>query len=392
MTLAAVPQPDRLRTPRRGSDASGHRSTFGTHCHTDGIPPTVGYRVPPVAPRLTVHAPNGRRVRRPHAAPWHVGAAVYRCPMTISDEVPGEIPSSSIAAMKAGLATMGLPDLDVVVTDDFVATVQERTEDGDYHDDRNGGSVAARTVTTSVGEVVVVANWKILSTLTDAEVEWVLAHEAGHASIDARGEDAWGDVGARFPGHYWNVQVAYSAAVAIDEYRCEAAVYEAGYQLEHGRDDEGLADDLFGLNRRLVIADHEYQTHLDVARLREDVLREVVFHLRYMGTVAARHLHHDPIDPTRLNRYAQENWETLVAPTWERFVALYRAVPDAFTQWPSPAATDASVAVVDLAHDLTLSFGFEATEDAFWIRMTAPERGARRDRANGEADLLGLNA
>jgi hypothetical protein len=190
MTLAAVPQPDRLRTPRRGSDASGHRSTFGTHCHTDGIPPTVGYRVPPVAPRLTVHAPNGRRVRRPHAAPWHVGAAVYRCPMTISDEVPGEIPSSSIAAMKAGLATMGLPDLDVVVTDDFVATVQERTEDGDYHDDRNGGSVAARTVTTSVGEVVVVANWKILSTLTDAEVEWVLAHEAGHASIDARGEDA----------------------------------------------------------------------------------------------------------------------------------------------------------------------------------------------------------
>jgi hypothetical protein len=90
------------------------------------IPPTVGYRVPPVAPRLTVHTPNGRCVRRPHAAPWHVGAAVYRCPMTISDEVPGGIPSSSIAAMKAGLATMGLPDLDVVVTDDFVATVQER--------------------------------------------------------------------------------------------------------------------------------------------------------------------------------------------------------------------------------------------------------------------------
>lgn len=286
---------------------------------------------------------------------------------------------------------MGLPDLDVLVSDDFVAAVRNHTDDGKYHDDRNGGSVAARTVTTSGGGVVVVGNWKTLSTLTDAEVERVFAHEAGHASIVVRGEDAWDKVGALFPRHYWNFQLGYGASVAVDEYRCEAAVYRAGYPVEGGRDDEGLADDLFGLNLQLLAADHEYQSHLDVTRLRDDVLRTVVFHLRYMGTIAARHLHHDPVDPASLNRYARKNWETLVGPTWERFVGLYRALPDAFTPWSSPAAMDASVALVDLAHDLTLCFGFEATEDAFWIRMTDSARQARLDRANGEADLLGLD-
>lgn len=311
--------------------------------------------------------------------------------MTISDEVQGGIPTSSIAAMNAGLAVMGLPNLNVVVTDDFVATVRGRTADTTYDDDRNGGTVAARTVTTSVGDVVVVANWEALSTLTDAEVERVLAHEAGHASIDSRGEDAWSDIGGRFPDHYWNLQVGYGAAAAIDEYRCEAAVYEAGYRLERGRDDDGLADELFGLNLGLLAADHEYQAHLDVARLRDDVLRVVVFHVRYMGTVAARHLHHDPVDPIGLNAYARENWETLVAPTWERFVDLYRTIPKASATWPRPAATDTSVTMVGFALDLTLSFGFEATENEFRIRMTGRDRQARLDRANAEADLLGLN-
>lgn len=339
-------------------------------------------------------SPNGRRAPDAPSAPRtrYVGAAAYCRPVTISDKVRGGIPLSSVAAMKAGLATMGASDLDVVVTDDFVATVRHLTGDGLYHDDRNGGGVAARTVTASGGEVAVVANWELLSTLTGAEVERVLAHEAGHASINARGEDAWSEVGACFPMHYWDSQVGYAAVVAVDEFRCEAGVYRAGYQCGPGRNYEGLSDELFQLNLQLLAADHEYQTHLDVARLRDDVLRTVVFHLRYMATVAARHLHHDHIDPTRLNRHARENWESLVAPTWERFVALYGAVPDAFTPWPSPAAIDASVAVVGLAHDLTLSFGFEVTEDAFWIRMTGPERRARVDRANGEADLLRRDA
>lgn len=198
------------------------------------------------------------------------------------------------------------------------------------------------------------------------------------------------DVGPRFTAHYSNFQVGYG--VAVDEYRCEATVYLASYRLECSRDDEGLADDLFGLNLQLLAADHEYQAHLDVARLRDEFLHAMVFHIRYMGTVPARHLLRDPIDPTRLNRYARENWEKLVAPTWESFVALYRAVPDAFMPWPSPAAKEVSVAVVDLVHELTLSFGFEATEEAFWIRLTDSERQARLVRANAEADLLRLNA
>jgi hypothetical protein len=53
-----------------------------------------------------------------------------------------------------------------------------------YHDHRNGGSVVALRVTTSVGKVVVIANWGAACALTDAEVKWVLAHDAGHASID----------------------------------------------------------------------------------------------------------------------------------------------------------------------------------------------------------------
>ena len=38
------------------------------------------------------------------------------------------------------------------------------TEDGDYHhDNRNGGSLAARKVTVSSRDVIVVAHWEALS-------------------------------------------------------------------------------------------------------------------------------------------------------------------------------------------------------------------------------------
>ena len=41
---------------------------------------------------------------------------------------------------------------------------------------------------------------------------------------------------------------------------------------------------------------------------------------------------------------------------------------------------------------LMTSFGYEATEDSIWIRMSAHDRQVRLDRANAEADLLGLSS
>lgn len=308
----------------------------------------------------------------------------------ITDEVPGGAPAATRAALQAGLARMGMPGLEIVATDDFVATVRRLTGEAAYHDDRNGGDVAARTVGVSGGGSVVVANAGVLSRLSDLQVERVAAHEAGHASIESRGESPWDQVGGGFPDHYWNFQVAYGAAVAVDEFRCEASAYRAGYPTGEGRADDDVASDLFGLNLQLLEAAHEYQEHLDVARLREDALKVVLFHLRQMGTVAARHLHGDPFDPTVLNQFARANWEVLVAPTWGRFLDVYKKVPEAFSSWPNPASADAALELVGVARDLVLSFGYEATEYEFWIRMTDPDRQARLDRANGEADLLGI--
>ena len=294
--------------------------------------------------------------------------------------------------MTAGLARMESSDVDVVVTEDFVKAVRDITADPDYHDDRNGGRVAARTVHAKDGESIVVANWEVLAGLTDVEVERVLAHEAGHASIESRDESPWSRISSRFADNWWNRQVAYGAALAIDEFRCEAAVYAAGYPTGPGLADEDVADDLFGLNVQLLGADHEYQSHLDVESLRDDVLKTVVFHLRYMGKVAARYLHGVPVEPAAMNEFARANWEALVEPTWSRFLGIYRNVPMAFTPWAGTAPTDAAVTLVSVAADLMTSFGYEATEDSFWIRMSAPDRQVRLDRANAEADLLGFSS
>ena len=294
--------------------------------------------------------------------------------------------------MTAGLARMESSNVDVVVTADFVEAIRDVTADADYHDDRNGGQVAARTVPTKGGGSIVVANWQVLADLTDAEVERVLAHEAGHASIESRGESPWSRVSSRFADHWWNRQVAHGAAVAIDEFRCEAAVYAAGYPPGPGLSDEDVADDLFGLNVQLLGADHQYRSHLDVERLRDDVLKTVVFHLRYMGKVAARYLYGEPVEPSAMNTFARANWEAFVEPTWSRFLDVYRTVPQAFTPWAGAAPTDAAVALVRVVASLMTSFGYEATEDSFWIRMSAHDRQVRLDRANGEADLLDLNS
>lgn len=310
----------------------------------------------------------------------------YGCPVAIIDKVPGGLPAGIAARMTAGLTRMGLHDVPVIATTRFVPTVQHLTSNDEYHDDRNGGSVAARTVTTTDGEIVIVANWEVMATLTGAEVERIFAHEAGHVSIDGRGEGSTERIADLIPDHYWDFQVAHGVAIALDEYRCEAAAYRAGYPVEEGRDDDGLTDDLFGLNVQLLHADHEYQTHRDVAQLRDDVLRVVIFHIRYMATIVARHLHNTPVDPFRLNQHARKNWEVLIAPTWERFVAFYRDVPEAFDPWPAPADAEAAVAVVGLVRDLTESFGYEAGRETFWIRATRVEWQDRLDRANREAD------
>lgn len=303
--------------------------------------------------------------------------------------MPGKIPHTSVAAMTAGLTRMGSPSVDVVVAEDFVKAVRDITADAGYHDDRDGGLVAARTVTAVGGNSVVVANWPVLTEMTDAEVERVLAHEAGHVSIDSRTESPWGHDHKQFAGHWWNQQLAYAAALAVDEYRCEAAVYAAGYPTGMDVADADVADDLFSLNIALLHADDEYQSHEDVARLRLDVLKTVAFHVQFMGKMAARCLHLDPIDPSGMNKFARANWEAFVEPTWTRFLDVYRAIPQATSPWAHPAPTDAVVELVSGIASLVTSFGYEATENEFFDRLSDEDVQARLDRANAEADLLG---
>ena len=111
-----------------------------------------------------------------------------------------------------------------------------------------------------------------------------------------------------------------------------------------------------------------------------------------MGKVAARYLHGVPVEPAAMNKFARASWEAFVEPTWSRFLDVYRTVPMAFTPWAGTAPTDAAVGLVSLVVKLMTSFGYEATEDSIWIRMSAHDRQVRLDRANAEADLLGLSS
>src|SRR3954471_3417406 len=97
------------------------------------------------------------------------------------------IKPTCLDAMQRGVRAMGAPDVEVIVTDDFDATVRDLLGSRTYSSDRGTGTVGAKTFNTPAGPVIVV-NSLTVQDLDDAVVERLLVHESGHVLINSRGE------------------------------------------------------------------------------------------------------------------------------------------------------------------------------------------------------------
>jgi hypothetical protein len=310
--------------------------------------------------------------------------------VAIEVDVVGGVPGWALAAMEAGLSRVGAGGTDVVVTSNFAAVVQARSGEP-YDATRIGGEVGARALNLGDARVVVV-NWPVVSDpeveYGPAELERLLAHEAAHTVHYSRGEGATvGDW--EFPGNMWDSYMIYAARIAIDEYRSEATVYQAGYPVEFSRSDAGIVDWLFGLNRALWESVEECFEHLDVERLRNEVLTQLMAAVRFMGCTIARHLHYAPIDPTEFNVYAQANWADYIEPTWDDFVEFYAAIPPADRPFPAADADAAASKALQLLVGFTHSCGFAAGgADPFEILAGAVDFVARSARIDAEGYLV----
>ena len=127
------------------------------------------------------------------------------------------MPADWADAMALGLASMHADNARIVVTVNFVATVTELTGNPSYTAERGTGVVAARTVTGPGGSVVFV-NYNELSSRPPADIQRLLAHEAGHILIDARRSEA-----------DWQWWLKCLGAQAIVEFRIERSLTDLGY-------------------------------------------------------------------------------------------------------------------------------------------------------------------
>lgn len=244
------------------------------------------------------------------------------------------MPSGWGDAMTRGLASMYVEDARILVTNRFVETVADMTGNASYTTERGSGAVAARTVTNSDGSTIVV-NYEAMSSRPLADVERLLAHEAGHVVIDARGtEDTAGYRDSNEVDWQWWLKCF--GAQAIVEFRIERALIELGYPAAEGTSVPAVDNSLLITNVEVVGAVVDPASIADPAHLQDVVLTTLNHVTKLLAYIAA------PISvglpgfsPSQLSAEGQANWAEYIAPTWQRRLALWATIPSALESIPA---------------------------------------------------------
>ena len=264
----------------------------------------------------------------------------------------------------------------LVITGNFVRSVKDRLPDSRYRDayglDRNTGMVAGKTMDMPDGgfDVLMHAAAFAQEVLVDAaegftdSVLHTAAHEALHVAIAQAGEK-----GPSYDGlPMGRRNLMHMAEELIEEYRadCELAPtsnWIAGLP-------ETLAHWRAALSRFAAV---EYQQHLDVGRLWEDVVQESNTGWKFLAFAVAEIEPEDrtgasPSDELKDN----ELWNAMVAPHWKQFVELLRDVPSGFDRVRREQLAPTVEAIADLLFEWFGTLGFEPADGpegfAFYIR------------------------
>lgn len=263
--------------------------------------------------------------------------------------------------MTQGFESMGVENVHVVVTTNFVATVAELTTNTAYTATRGNGAVAAKTITGPDGSIVVL-NYGELSSSSPALIQRVAAHEGGHLMIGGRGcEETSGN---RDPGDSdWRWLLKCLGATAIVEFRIEKRLAELGYEPAEWGSAASVDQGLLAVNAEIVSAVCDPASN-DPRHLHDAVITTLNHATKMLAYIAAPLASgRSGFEASQLSAAGQANWADYMAHTWDQRIATWGAIPSA----AEPIAVEVWRATlrecVVLEQKLLLDFGF-VFEDA----------------------------
>ncbi|WP_169701985.1 hypothetical protein [Janibacter terrae] len=285
-----------------------------------------------------------------------------------ADPEAGEFPPL-LRGCAAVLAACGVDTTKtrLVITGDFVRSVQDRGEPGsNYHENfntrRNTGMVGGKTISLPDSSIDVLLQAVMFVLPESAEdvrdvaesALHTVVHEGQHVVMAQRGEAS-----EDFESSPWarrNLLVA--ADQVIEEYRAELV---ASREVPSG----WTADDLISSAKTWLsdlqrIATVEYQSHMDVGKLSGDVLQETHTVWKLLGYVAAEHRVAGLGLPTSVTEH--ELWVAMIEPHWPEFTLLLANVPGADERIPRKDLVHLTSDLADLFSMWLVTLGFEFTD------------------------------
>ncbi|WP_418016325.1 hypothetical protein [Mycolicibacterium fortuitum] len=262
-----------------------------------------------------------------------------------------------MAAIEAGLTAMAEPDAQIAIVDDFVATVARLTDNPAYSAGRGAGVVAAKTIQTPTGYVIVF-NAPELRDRDNQQLERLAAHEAGHVKIGRRGEGVTGR--QRLVDSEWRWVLLCLGALAIDEFRIERALADLGYPVSSTGHADYIDDAMFWLNCELMNALVD-PASADVEKFHDAVVATQDWLTKHLAYVAAYNCSPTP-DLSGLSEHARQNWDDYIAAHWTRRVEFYETIPDARTAIDAAALDALLLIALSIESDLLSSLGFRLSD------------------------------
>ncbi|WP_139279769.1 hypothetical protein [Rhodococcoides yunnanense] len=262
-----------------------------------------------------------------------------------------------LAAIEAGLTAMSEPDARVAIVDDFVDTVQRLTENPDYSAGRGAGIVAAKTIHTPAGDVIVF-NAPELRNRDSLLLERLAAHEAGHVKLGKRGEGLRGR--QHLVDSEWRWQLMCLGALAIDELRIERALADLAYPVALTGDVDYTDDAMFWLNCELMNALVD-PANSDVEKFHDAVMSTQDWLTKHLAYVAAYNSSPTP-DLSALSSHSRQNWNDYIAAHWGKRIAFYENIPDVRTALAASELDSILLTAIDTEADLLSALGFRLSD------------------------------
>ncbi|MEV4057077.1 hypothetical protein AB0J55_38225 [Amycolatopsis sp. NPDC049688] len=269
-----------------------------------------------------------------------------------------EVGVEVVEAMERGLARMGRPDAEVLVTSDLQAAVRRLdTSVPAYTTQRGGGEVAGRTVITPEVSVIVLSD-QYLRKSSPHDIERILAHEAGHLVLGESGEEVGSERLSVKPGWRWKLR--YIGGTALEEYRIERAMYDLGYGSSEMAESDSVSSSLHVLNCRVFEAMADPRSHADTVYFEAMILAALSDFAKVLAYCGALSLSGRGRDYPRreLNHFGQANWDDFVGTHWGERLDFFETIPDVRQAGISRFETNVWLQAANLEQELLKRIGF----------------------------------